>query len=190
MTSRTTSWSSTTSTVSCMRPVSPKDSPFAIPGTGFGPLSSAVHTAFLLMRRLHRRPVRRDRGIAEVAVRDAVPREELPVGPEELVDAPVRGYGGPPREPGGLPEGGERRGTGRLPGGGVRDGLDADRLRAVAVRQRVVQLDRQQPADGDGGDEQPERPGEACEAEDACEHEGEERRDRRDHVPVEEERRV
>src|SRR5438034_9596104 len=104
MTSRTTSWSSTTSTASCMRPVSPKVSPIAIPGRGFGPLSGGVHTGFLLMRRLHGRPVRRDRRIAEVAVGDAVPREQLPVGPEELVDAAVRRHGPPPREPVGLPE--------------------------------------------------------------------------------------
>src|SRR3954451_22437611 len=104
MTSRTTSWSSTTSTVSCMRPVSPKDSTTGIPEKGCDARSHAVHTAFLLMRGLHGRPVRRDRGISEVAVRFAVPREELPVGVQELVDAPIRGDGAPPREPVGLPE--------------------------------------------------------------------------------------
>src|SRR4051794_26310075 len=103
MTSRTTSWSSTTRTVPLMRAVSPTGDSTGIPETGCGRRGRAVHTSFLLMRRARGRPVRRDSRIAEIAVRDAAPAQELAVGEQELVHAPVRRHRLAPREPVGLP---------------------------------------------------------------------------------------
>src|SRR5205807_8660453 len=57
-----------------------------------------VHTSFLLMRRSRGRPVRRDGRVAEVAVWNTAPAQELAVGDQQLVDAAVRRHGTPPRE--------------------------------------------------------------------------------------------
>src|SRR4051812_9951125 len=106
MTSRTMSWSSTTRTVCCMPTGSPPRRPSGIPVSGWSGSARAVHTPFLLVRRLHGRPVRRDVGVAEVAVRDAPAGEELPVGADQLVDTMVEGHRALPRltEPEALPD--------------------------------------------------------------------------------------
>src|SRR4051812_588795 len=90
MTSRTTSWSSTTRIVRLMHVVSPIAGSHGSPERVAGASPALVHTPFLLMRRSRRRPVGRDSRIAEVAVRDATPAQELTVGDQELVHAPVR----------------------------------------------------------------------------------------------------
>src|SRR5438067_2049390 len=92
MTSRTTSWSSTTSTVP-MCPASTLTVCRGIPVPGCRAPRAPTHTAFLLVSRRDRRPVRGDVRIAELAVGHARPGEQLAVGREELVDACVLGHG-------------------------------------------------------------------------------------------------
>src|SRR4051794_21723477 len=101
ITSRTTSWSSTTSTVSFMLPASSLDRARGIPETGCCTPPRRSHTAFLLMPRRRRRPVGADVRIAELAVGNAgrAPAKELPVGKDELVDAVIRGNRALPGDP-------------------------------------------------------------------------------------------
>ena len=81
ITSRAGDWSSTTRIVASRRGVPPANSG-ATPDTG-----AVVH---LLVRRWKGRPHRRDVGIAEVAVRNAGPGEELAVRLQELIDPAVQ----------------------------------------------------------------------------------------------------
>src|SRR5581483_9611341 len=100
----------------------------------------------LLVRRLHRRPVRGDPGVPELAVGNAPRRgaKQLTVGDQQLLDAPVQGNGAPPGTPQRLPEGDQRTRPASCVGAHgevvVRDLFHPDAVDAVERRPRGVDL--------------------------------------------------
>src|SRR6476661_10353304 len=156
MTSRTTSWSSTTRMVPLTLPVSPSRIVRRIPVPGRGYLRRAGHTGFLLVSRLHRRPVRRDARVAELAVRRAHGRlpQELPVGLQELVDAAVHRHGSTPRDAQPLPQPDQRARLQR--GAGADDEVAAGESLNARVAHVAERLPRRLDLTGRGGVEEPQ----------------------------------